>query len=94
MTDQGPLVATKQQLLDRAARLAGPGRDHREAASISTQQRDQAILALDDAGVPVGEIATAAGLSRTRVYQIIEREHIRRRAQAPVALEAGQPDVA
>ncbi len=77
------LVPTKQELLERAQRLAGPGRDHREAASISTQQRDQAILELDDAGVPVGEIATATGLSRTRVYQIIEREHIARRAQQP-----------
>lgn len=85
------LATTKQELLARAQRLAGPGRDHREAAAISIQQRDAEILRLDDAEVPVGEIATATGLSRTRVYQIIEREHIRRRAEAPVALE---PDVA
>ena len=89
---QPSAITSRQELLDRARRLAGPGRDHREAASLSISQRNQAILELDDAGVPVGEIAAAVGLGRTQVYRIIEREHIRRTAAQP--LEDGPLDAA
>jgi len=79
-------VPSKQELLERAKRLAGPVIDHHEAAAVSRAQRNQAILELDDVGVPVVEIAKAVGRSRTQVYRVIEQEHIRRHnAAADVA---------
>ena len=88
MTDNHPAPSatpTRAELLERAQRLAGPCRDHREARQLSTRQRDAAILALDDAGVPIGEIARATGLSRTQVYRVVAREHVRRRGEVDQA---------
>lgn len=90
--DATAVVATsKDALLQRARRLAGPARDHHEAHQESIAQRNQAIIELDDAGVPVAEIARELALSRTQVYRIIEAEHLRRRAELPANI-ADQPD--
>ena len=87
MTEPSPSpVPTKQELLERAKRLAGPAIDHHDAAAVSRAQRNQAILELDDAHASVVEIATAVGLSRTQVYRVIEQAHLERsRTTADVA---------
>ena len=85
----GAVIPTTQTLLERARRLAGPPRDHHDAHQATLQQRNQVILELDDAEVPIGEIAAATGLGRTQVYRIIEREHIRRRRAADAAADVG-----
>lgn len=81
MERAGAPSPSRAELIERTHQLAGRLREQRRRLSI--RERDQAIAELHAAGLSVRQIARAAGLSRTQVYRVLERELGRRGGGGP-----------